>query len=263
MTNLAYAPRFEREVARTRTITVPELSIIIPSLDEAASLPALLAELNTICIESSLDVETIVSDDASEDETLRVAGELQSRYPDLNLRVLHRYAPRHGYGAVVRYGLAHATGRFAVIVAADGQNPLHLLPRMLSEARNGAQLVQCSRYDKDGDNKDVATIFKVYQRVYRGLTKVLLGKTVSDSTYGFKLFDRVLGIALGANSNRFNLSPEITFKVLLAGGKIVFVSGSRAPRTADQSKFRLYRELDGYLYVLMRAWLHRLGFLWF
>jgi len=164
---------------------------------------------------------------------------------------------------VVRYGLAHATGRFATIVAADGQNPLHLLPQMLTEARNGAQLVQCSRYDKDGESEAVPAIFKLYQKVYRTMTRVLLGQVVSDSTYGFKLFDRVLGIALGVNSNRFNLSPEITFKILLAGGKIVFVSGSRVPRKADETKFRLYRELDGYLYILFRAWMHRLGFLWF
>src|SRR5258707_14607049 len=108
---------------------MPELSIIIPSLNEASSLPDLLKELNLICIESNLDVETIVSDDASEDSTLSVASGLQVSYPALHLRILHRYAPRHGYGAVVRYGLAHATGRFAAIVAADGQNPLHLLPQ--------------------------------------------------------------------------------------------------------------------------------------
>jgi hypothetical protein len=90
-----------------------------------------------------------------------------------------------------------------------------------------------------------------------------LGQSLPDSTYGFKLFDRVLVMALGASSNRFNLSSEITLKVLLAGGKIVFVSGNLQERKAGATKFKLYHELDGYLHVLLRAWLHRLGILWF
>jgi glycosyltransferase involved in cell wall biosynthesis len=240
-----------------------ELSIIIPSFNEADNLPLLLEELNQVCVENNLDVEVIVSDDASEDETLKVAVGLQMQYPDLHLRILHRNAPRRGYGAVVRYGLAHATGHFAAILAADGQNPVRLLPEMLSQARKGAQLVQCSRYSQPGDDQDVPPLFKLYQIVYRTSVRVLLGQSLPDSTYGFKLFDRVLVMALGVTSNRFNLSPEITFKVLLAGGKVVFVPGKRGARKAGESKFKLYRELDGYLLVLLRAWLHRLGILWF
>lgn len=242
---------------------MPELSIVIPCFDEAANLPSLFADLNHVCVENNLDVEVILSDDASQDSTLQAAKGLQTQYPDLHLRILHRYAPRRGYGAVVRYGLAHATGRFAAIVAADGQNPVDLLPEMLNQARKGAQLVQCSRYSQPGDDKHVPGIFRLYQTVYRFSVRMLLGQSLPDCTYGFKLFDRVLVMALGASSNRFNLSPEITFKVLLAGGNVVFVAGNRRARKAGATKFNLSRELDGYLYVLLRAWLHRLGILWF
>ena len=48
---------------------MPELSIVIPSLQQAANLPVLLAELNQIVVDHSMDVETVISDDASEDET--------------------------------------------------------------------------------------------------------------------------------------------------------------------------------------------------
>jgi dolichol-phosphate mannosyltransferase len=222
-----------------------------------------LAELNTVCVESNLDVEVLISDDASEDLTLKTAQTLHRKYPDLHVRVLHRYPPRRGYGAVVRYGLAHASGRFAAVVAADGENPVELLPEMLKLAREGAQLVQCSRYSAAGDDAEVPRVFKFYQRVYRALVRVFLGQTLPDSTYGFKLFDRVLALALGAGSNRFNLCPEITFKMLLSGGKVVFVRGRRRARTLGTNKFRLHRELDGFLLVLLRASLHRIGVAWF
>ena len=242
---------------------MPELSIVVPSFDQASSLPSVAAELNQICVENSLDVEVIVIDDASEDNTLQVAQELQSIYADLKIRILHRYPPKRGYGAVVRYALAHAVGRFAVVVSAEGGNPVRMIPDMLAQARSGAQLVQCSRYSRQGDDQNVPGLFKFYQTIYRGLIRVLLGRSAPDSTYGFKLFDRVLVMALGVGSNRYNLSPEITFKVLLAGGKVVFVPGGPGVGREDVKKFYLYKELDGYLYIILRAFLHRLGFLWF
>jgi glycosyltransferase involved in cell wall biosynthesis len=239
------------------------LSIVIPSLNEAQNLPALISDLNVICLDNNIDAEIIVSDDASDDNTLSVAINLQASYPNLRLRILHRNSPRRGYGAVVRYGLAHATGRYAAIVAADGQNPIRLLPKMLNHALNGAHLVQCSRYSNPGDEKNIPFLFKLYQKVFRTLVKILLGRSLPDSTYGFKIFDRVLVLALGITSNRYNLSPEITFKMLLSGANVVFVRGKQEARQAGKNKFKLYRELDGYLYVLLRACLHRLGVLWF
>ncbi len=240
-----------------------ELSIIIPSLNEEKTLPWVVEDLNQVCADNNLEVEVIILDDASQDATLNVAKTLQTKFPDLNIRVLHRYEPRRGYGAVVRYGLAHATGRFAAIVAADGQNPIDILPQMLNHARAGAQLIQCSRYDRSGDDTEVPSRFKLYQAIYRTVVKVLLGQRFPDSTYGFKVFERVLVMALGVTSNGFSLSPEMLFKVFLSGGKVVFVPGRQGVRKGGETKFVLRRELIGHGYVLLRAYLHRYGFLWF
>jgi glycosyltransferase involved in cell wall biosynthesis len=242
---------------------MPELSIIIPSFNEGQYLPSLVKNVYKICVENNLDVEVIISDDASGDETLNTSVKLQEEYSELSMRILHRYAPQRGYGAIVRYGLAHATGRFALIIDASGQVPIHLIPEMLQKARNGAHLVQCSRYASPGDNKGVPRRFRFYQSIYRRLIRIFLGQHLQDSTYGFKLFDRVLMMALGLSSNRFSLSPEITFKIMLSGGKIEFVSGELEERTHDKVKFALYRELDSFAYVLFRACLHRLKILWF
>lgn len=246
-----------------KAMRTPELSIVVPCLNEAENLPSLIKDLNGLCVENNLEVEVIILDDASQDNTLSSAASLRSEYPDLNIRVLHRYEPRRGYGAVVRYGMAHAIGRIAAIVAADGQNPIHLLPEMLTHARNGAQLVQCSRYSNRGDDEEIPFRFKLYQVIYRALVGILLGQHFPDGTYGFKVFDRVLVMALGLTSNRFSLSPEILFKVFLSGGKVVFVPGRQGVRRRGSSKFVLRQEVIGHARVLLRAWLHRFGILWF
>src|SRR5688500_339287 len=83
--------------------------------------------------EARLDTELISLDDESKDDTLRIATELIDQYPTLHIRVFHRIRHRHGFGAVVRYGVAHATGRYCCFVSADALDPVQLLPQMVRQ----------------------------------------------------------------------------------------------------------------------------------
>jgi dolichol-phosphate mannosyltransferase len=241
-----------------------ELSIIMPCLNEEQSLPAAIEKLHEVVTAASLDVETIILDDESEDATLRTAQTLIERYPALHIRVFHRIRHRRGYGAVMRFGMAYATGRYCCFVSADGLDPVQLLPEFVRRLRAGAQHVQVSRYIRPEDQRTVERKFRIYQAVYRRLIRIVLGQTITDSTYGFRAFNRTYLMALGANSNRFNLCPEITFKMLLSGAKMEYVAGQPHPYLGGGStKFQLPRESVGYLYVLLRAALHRAGVYWF
>lgn len=242
---------------------MPELSILIPCLNEADHLPALIQRIEKLCASSDIDAEAIILDDASTDKTIEVAKTLKEKNTILNIRIVHRFEPRRGYGALIRFGLAHATGRFCLLAAADGAHPIESLPAYLSEARKGAQLVQCSRYERPEDSQSVPSRFKFYQAAYRTAVRLFLGWDIHDPTNSFKLVDRVYLLAMGIRSNGLAVIPEIAFKVWLSGGKIVFIPGSQSFRERGISQFKLLRESLGYGYVLFRAWLHRLGVSWF
>jgi glycosyltransferase involved in cell wall biosynthesis len=243
---------------------LPELSIIVPCLNEEATLHETISQLNDVIAHASLDAEVIVLDDESQDATLRIATTLIDRFPSLHLRVFHRVRRRRGFGAVVRYGMSHATGRYCAFVSADALDPVHLLPEFIKRLRAGAQHVQLSRYLRDEDRRTVGFKFRVYQAIYRRLIWLLLGKEIKDSTYGFRAFDRIYVQALGVTCNRFNVCPEITFKVMLSGGKMEYVPGHPTPYTGGGSaKFQRPHESIGYLYVLLRAAAHRVGLYWF
>ncbi len=236
----------------------------MPCFDEEATLHDAVDSLSDVASQSSLDMELIILDDESHDGTLTVATRLIEEYPSLRIRVFHRVRRRRGFGAVARYGMAHAIGRYCVFASADGVDPVHLLPEFLRRLRSGAQHVQCSRYVRPEDAHAISTKYRMYQAVYRWLIRRLLGRDIRDSTYGFRAFDRVYIQALGVTSNRFNICPEITFKVLLSGGKTEYVPGHPTPyRKGGSAKFQLPHESLGYLYVLFRAALHRLGLFWF
>jgi hypothetical protein len=126
-------------------------------------------------------------------------------------------------------------------------------------------MVVCSRYIRAEDARRVGRTYRMYQRIYRASAKALLGQEVTDSTYGFRAFNRQYIQAIGTSANRFNIFPEMTFKVLESGGNIEYLSGAPQPvGVGGSEKFKLPNEILGYAGVLGRAVLHRSGVLrWF
>lgn len=242
-----------------------ELSLLVPCLNEEENVEPVLRSLEDLRRRHGLaDLEVVLLDDCSTDNTYARSLECAKLFPALNLRVLRRFEPRRGYGAVLRFGLAHARGTYAVPVAADMVDPIELIPRFLERARQGADLVQCSRYLKDGDADTIPFKYKFYQVIWRALVRLLLGQPIPDTTYAFRLFKRIDMLAVGLQSNRFSISPEILFKTMLLGGRIDYIPAGQGVRQKGKSKFIFTREGFGYGYVLLRAWLHKIRLvLWF
>lgn len=241
-----------------------ELSVIVPARNDAETLPHALNELDRVIAQASIFSEVLVVDDASEDATVDTAIELAERYPNLHVRVFKRDVEKPSFGALVRFGLAHASGRYCAIVSADGSDPIQLLPEMLKRLRGGATMAIVSRYIRPEDARTVGPVYRLYQSVYRVAIKLLLGREVTDSTYGFRAFNRIHILELGLSSNRFNIFPEMTFKVLESGGTVETIPGAQQPLGVGGSeKFKLPNEIVGYAVVLGRAALHRAGFRWF
>jgi dolichol-phosphate mannosyltransferase len=241
-----------------------ELSIIIPTKDDADVLERCLASLHAVMLHESITVEAFIVDDASTDGTVDLAVKLSSRFPELHMRILQRSSVNPGFGAMVRFGLAHASGQYCVLVAPDGTDPVELIPLMVKDLRAGKQMVICSRYLQESDRRNIAPRYRLYQRIYRGMIRLLLGHHVTDSTNGFRAFNRSFMQAVGITSTKFAVCPEMTFKALLAGGDIGYIAGQPHPVPgAGSEKFKLSNEIGGYAAVLMRAALHRVGLRWF
>jgi glycosyltransferase involved in cell wall biosynthesis len=227
-------------------------------------LPTALRDLDRVIAQGSIFAEVLVIDDASEDNTVDVVASLAEQYQNLHVRAFRRNVARPSFGGLIRYGLAHASGRYCAVVSAEGTDPINLLPKMLDRLRSGATMVICSRYIRPEDTRDVGVRYRVYQSIYRAAIKIVLGREVTDSTYGFRAFNRIHILELGLSANRFNVFPEMTFKVLESGGTVEYLPGAQQPLGVGGSeKFKLPSEILGYATVLARAALHRVGVRWF
>lgn len=241
-----------------------ELSVLICAHNEARVLQGCLASLHGVLVDASISAEVIIVDDGSDDGTADLAVKLSAQVPELHMLMLERVRDNGGYGSLVRYGLAHSSGRYCVLVAADGSDPVDMIPKMVAELRKGRQLIICSRYIDSNSGVGVARKYRIYQSLYRAAIHALLGNTITDSTNGFRAFDRAFIQSLGLSSTSFSVCPEMTFKVLLSGGQITYLPGQPTlPPGEGSNKFKLGNEILGYAFVLLRATLHRIGIRWY
>ena len=253
-------PQDPKTLSNANAIKEPQLdlTIVIPCLNEVENIIGTLDNVHETLQEQGLRYEIIVVDDVSEDETFAVASKWAKQHKDsVPVKVITRPLDRRGYGAVVRYGAAYGTGRYCIFVSADNVDPVHLIPKMYDEMENGAILAQCSRYIRAGDDSTIPFSYKFFQFFFRIGVRVAIGYSIPDSTYAFKMFRRRELLGVGLSSNRFNISPEITFKSILIGGEVSYVPGAQGVRQGGKSKFIFHKEGLGYGYCLIRAFCHR------
>ncbi|MDO8435403.1 MAG: glycosyltransferase [bacterium] len=239
-----------------------ELSIIVPCVSTTETLYQFLDQLALQVMDRPSDIDVIVVTNETVVAPEAIVSYVRERHPWLRLVVLQRRGAMRNFGALVRFGVAYSTSRSVVIVSPYGEDDLSLITRMLDTMRKGAQVVQATRYASPEAARSVSWLFRFYQSAYRFLTRALLGLSITDSTYGFKMFDRVFVQALGLTHNGYSVCPEITLKALLAGGRVEYLT-SMAKTTPLNKDFKIWREGMGYLWVLVRGSLHRVGIVWF
>ena len=253
-------PKDPLQLSEVGKNTEPEvdLTIVIPCLNEVENIIGTLDNVYSTLKEQSFTYEIIVVDDISEDETFAVSSKWAKQHQGLiPVHVIQRSLHRRGYGAVVRYGTAYGSGRYCIFVSADNVDPINLIPQMYTEMENGAILAQCSRYIRAGDDSTIPFSYKFYQFFFRIGVRLAIGYGIPDSTYAFKMFRRRELLGVGLSSNRFNISPEITFKSILIGGEVAYVPGAQGVRQGGKSKFIFHKEGLGYGYCLLRTFFHR------
>ena len=123
---------------------IPELSLIVPTLNEAANLPELCRRVRDALADVA-EYELILVDDGSTDGTAGVVESLRLDGHPITLIERGR-AAEGGLGGAVLRGFAESRGRVLAVMDADLQHPPESLPRLLAAIRNGAELAVGSRY---------------------------------------------------------------------------------------------------------------------
>jgi len=169
-------------------------SLVIPAFNESRRLAAGFERLRPVLDEMGpAQIEVVVVDDGSSDDTLRVAHAVYGHLPHVHFV----QQPRNlGKGAAVRLGISVASAPFVIATDADlSIRPIHL-PEFVVALRDNP-LVPGSREHDTDDGYDTL-LRSLASRVFNRLVRHYTGTTVRDTQCGCKGFQlgpaRILGL---------------------------------------------------------------------
>ena len=154
------APRPVPPPALAAATTLPTVSLVVPTFNEAANIDELLSRICAALPPGGPAVEVLFVDDST-DNTPEVVRDAAMRCP-IPVTVHHRSEPHGGLGGAVVEGIARTTAPWIVVMDADLQHPPHLVPELIAGGdRTGAELVVASRYADGGSRGGLAGGYRV------------------------------------------------------------------------------------------------------
>jgi glycosyltransferase involved in cell wall biosynthesis len=220
-----------------------KLSVIVPAFNEAATIGEVLKRL----IKVREVKEIVVVNDGSTDKTAREIAKIKHR----KVRVLTK--KNGGKGSAIRLGLSKISGDYVLIQDADLEydpDDIHLLIEPIKKGR--ATVVFGSRFL--GAHSNLLYWHRKGNEFLNFLVNVLYNTTLSDMETCYKIMPTRALKSLQLQSNKFDIEPEITCKLLKNGFVIFEVPISYVGRNFDQGKKITWR--DGVDALKMILW-HR------
>jgi glycosyltransferase involved in cell wall biosynthesis len=219
-----------------------DLSIIVPTRNEAGNIDVLVTRIQNAFAGGSTsgpNLELIFVDDSSDNTPQAVLATAQ-RFPELNVRLIHRPPEKRGdgLGGAVSAGLAAAEAKYACVMDGDLQHPPEMVPLLLRTAKERqVDLVVATRRTAQSE---VTGLNLARNMISRGLdmaARVLFPRElrgVSDPLTGFFLV-RVGALTLESlRPKGFKILLEILVRhPKLRKAEIPFRFG---PRFSGQSK---------------------------
>ena len=208
---------------------LPEVSVVIPALNEADSIGWVLGRI------PDWVSEVVLVDGLSTDQTEQVARRLR---PDLV--VVHQRRP--GKGSALRAGFAASRGEHIVMIDADGSTDPAEMARFIDALDDGADFVKGSRYLPGGGSADLTRLRSAGNRALAQLANLLYGSRFTDLCYGYCAFRRQLLDALTLTATGFEIETQLALNAVSAGLEVREVPSYERPRRAGVSNLNAYRD---------------------
>jgi glycosyltransferase involved in cell wall biosynthesis len=215
------------------------LSIIIPVLDEAESLPPLVRELDRVAESHGYELQTIIVDDGSKDGTWAVISQLAANDPRiLGIRLRRNF----GKAAALSAGFHAADGDRIVTIDGDLQDDPAEIANLLAKLDEGFDVVSGWKRERfDPWHKVLPS------RIFNWLVSWLMGVHLHDHNCGLKAYRREVMHEIRLYGELHRFVPVLAAAKGFRVGEVVV---AHRPRKFGKSKYGVSRLTKGLLDLL-------------
>lgn len=230
------------------------LSIIMPVYNEAKTIGQIVGVVDKVKIVDPnglvLAKELIIVDDGSNDGTREVLKQIEKYDYSTKIQVVLQ-DKNQGKGSAVRKGIKEARGEWTIIQDADLEyNPEDYNLLLKPIFRNVAQVVYGSRFT--GEHRNMYYWHLVGNKFLSFVTNILYNTTISDMETCYKLINTEILKKLNLKSNKFDIEPEITAKILKQGIRVYEVPISYTGREMNEGKKISWKDGFGALWTIIK-----------
>jgi len=198
-----------------------ELTILMPCLNEAATVAACVDAARAAIRDLGVTGEVLVADNGSTDGSQAIAMEHGARVLPV---------PERGYGAALLAGIDGARGRYVVMGDADLSYDFGEAGRFLEKLREGYDLVMGNRFQGAIEQGAMPPLHRYLGNpVLSGLGRLFFGSPVGDFHSGLRGFRRDRVIELRLRTTGMEFASEMIVRASLAKLRIAEVPATLRP----------------------------------
>lgn len=204
-----------------------KISLVVPVFNEQEAIPIFYKEIRDYEALQSYEVEIVFINDGSQDNTEKLIYELS----DQDALVLPLSFTRNfGKEAALMAGLTYATGDAVIPMDVDLQDPIEVIPQLIKEWQNGADMVLAKRIDRSSDTFFKRETARLFYKFNNKISNLKIEENVGD----FRLLSREIVEHIKELPER-----NLFMKGILSwvGGRTVVVAYEREKRSTGQTKF--------------------------
>ncbi len=204
-----------------------KISLVVPVFNEEDTIPIFYKAVREFDGLKDHDVEIVFINDGSSDSTESIINALAESD---KLVLPLSFTRNFGKEPALFAGLDNATGEAVIPIDVDLQDPIDVIPQLITKWQDGADMVLAKRIDRSSDGKLKRKSAEWFYKLHNKISNPKIEENVGD----FRLMSREV-------VENIKLLPErnLFMKGILSwvGGKIDVVEYARAERVAGDSKF--------------------------